>query len=113
MGHFHFVARASKQLVIMQNGKLVPLLLKNAHEDHLHEHFAFRTKTCGSFSILSEENTFVIKQRNQKVSLCDRLSPRTTYRGFFFRVTAVRVKQREGNAPQRLCPSWIMATDLT
>lgn len=51
MGHFHFVARASKQLVIMRNRKLVPLLLKHAHGDYLHGHFAFWTKTCGSFSI--------------------------------------------------------------
>lgn len=28
-------------------------------------------------------------------------------------ITAVRDKLREGNAPQRLCLSWIMATDLT
>lgn len=30
MGHFHFLARASKQLVIMQSVKLFPLLLKNS-----------------------------------------------------------------------------------
>lgn len=113
MGHFHFLAPASKQLVTMWNVKLSPLVLKNSHEDDLNEHFVFLTRNPVLLSFLSEKNIFIIKQRNQKVSLCERLSSKDHLWEVFLRVTVVRVKQKEGTVSQWLCQPCIMAIDLT